>query len=527
MNFTWVLDSVVGQVPVADRDRVALSFDGRVRLTYGDLHDRTLRYARALRDLGLTKGDRLGLLLFNDAEYVPLYLAAARLGVITVRLNFRLASPELAFILADSGASVLIVHGSLAEKVAPIRDQVGVATYVVLPDTEDPVPSWARPFEALRGAEPLAPEELPEVTADDPMGLLYTSGTTGTPKGAVWTHGNTLGIATSQALRWRFSEDTVGLVPGPLYHGGAFEAIVAPALLMHGTGVVLPSRGFTVAQLLEVLREERVTDCLLFPFMLDELLHLDDLERRLPVSVRRLVTGGDMLMPATSEEVRRRLPDVRLTQVYGLTEGGAIATTLEHEHLAAQPRSVGRPLPLTEVRVVTPAGDLAGVDEVGEVEVRGPAVSPGYWNRPQANLTTFHDGWCRTGDLGYVNADGFLHLTGREKDMIRSGGENIYPAEVEKVLVTHPGVRETAVFGVPDARYVEVGCAVVVPEPGQAPDPGALRAHCRERLAAYKVPRYFVLAEELPRNASGKILKYRLREQYAGLETTNGQETQA
>ncbi|GHE93955.1 long-chain-fatty-acid--CoA ligase [Amycolatopsis deserti] len=526
MNFSWILDSVIARVPAAGPDRIAFSFDGRDRITYGELHDKTLRYARALRELGLRKGDRLGLLLFNDAEYPPLFLAAARLGVITVRLNFRLAPAELAFVLADSGTSVVVVHSSLTGRLDPVRDQAGVGTYVVLPDSGDPVPDWARPFEVFREAEPLTPDELPEVTGDDPMSLLYTSGTTGSPKGAVWTHGNTVAIATAQALRWQFGEETVSLVPGPLYHAGGFEAFVAPALLMHGTAVFLPSGNFTVDRLLAVLRAERVTDCLLFPFMLNELLHRDDLERVLPPSLRRFILGGDMVMPSVAEEVKRRLPEVKLTQVYGLTEGGAIATTLEDRDFLAQPKSIGRPLPLAQARVVTPEGREAAAGEVGEIEVRSPAVSQGYWNRPDATRATFHDGWCRTGDLGYVNADGFLHLSGRAKDMIRSGGENIYPAEVEKVLAAHPQVLETAVVAVPDSRYGEVGCAIVVPEAGQLPEPDALRAFCRERLAGYKVPKYFLISDELPRNASGKILKYRLREAFAHIESElNGEKT--
>ncbi|SFW79893.1 class I adenylate-forming enzyme family protein [Amycolatopsis australiensis] len=502
MTFPWILDAA------PRRDRVALSFDARVRLTYGELDELTLRYARALRELGLRKGDRLGLLLYNDPEYVPLYLAAARLGLITVRLNFRLAPAEVEFILADSGASVVVVHGSLAGRVEPVPAR----TYVVLPDT-GVVPEWARPFDVLRGHRPLSRDQLPELSERDPMSLLYTSGTTGSPKGAVWTHRNTVAVATAQALRWQFAEDTVALVPGPTYHAGGFEAVIAPALLMHGRGVFLPSGNFTVDRLLAVLRAERVTDCLLFPFMLDELLHKPGLE--LPPPVRRLILGGDTLMPSTAREVKRRWPDVKLTQVYGLTEGGAIATTLEDADFLAQPKSIGRPVPLAEARVVGPLGDAAAVGEVGEIEVRGPAVSEGYWNRPEATRATFHDGWCRTGDLGYFNADGFLHLAGRAKDMIRSGGENIYPAEVEKVLATHPRVREAAVVAVPDERYSEVGCAIVVPEPGAAPDD--LAAFCRARLAGYKVPRYFVFVTELPRNASGKILKFRLREEYAAI----------
>jgi fatty-acyl-CoA synthase len=514
VNFNRILDSVVDQIPESGRDRVAVSFDGRDRITYEELLGKSLSYANALRELGLVKGDRLGLMLFNDSEYLPLYFAAMRLGVITVRLNFRLAPAELKFILADSGCRAVIIHSSLLEKVEPVRQETGVGTFVVRQDSEGAVPEWVQPFEVLLGREPLAPADVPPVAAADPMSLLYTSGTTGLPKGAIWTHGNTVAAATMQALRWRFSPETVALVPGPLYHAGGFEAVTAPALLMHGTVVCLSSGNFTVQHLIEVLEREQVTDCLLFSFMLNDLLRLDGIEQRLPESVTHFIVGGDTMMPWVVEEVRRRLPRVRLTQVYGLTEGGAITTTLDDQDFDTQPKSVGRPLPLAEAKVLTVDGSAAAVGQVGEILVRSPAVCGGYWERPEASRDTFVDGWCHTGDLGYVNAEGFLVLSGRAKDMIRSGGENVYPAEIERVLTEHPGIQDAAVVAVPDLKFNEVGCAVLVPKEGSELDEADLRAYCRERLAAYKVPKYFIKQDEIPRNASGKVLKYVLREQY-------------
>jgi len=517
VNFNWVLDSVVQQIPVGERDKTALSFDGRIRLTYAQLLERSLVYAGALRELGLRKGDRLGLLMYNDPEYMPLYLAAARLGVITVRLNFRLAPTEVGFILGDSGCSAVIVHSSLLGKLEPVRDELSVASYVVVPDSENPLPDWAQPFDALRRAAPLDPVDAPALGREDPMGLIYTSGTTGLPKGAIWTHGTTLATATAQALKWGFSERTVSLVPGPLYHVAGFEAVIAPTLLMHGTGVCLASGAFTVEHWLDVAIEERVTDGLLFSFNLNELLRLDDLEERYPESMRHIITGADTLMPWAVDEFHRRLPGAELTQVFGSTETGAIVCSLEHDEFEGQTTSVGRPLPMNEIRVTRRDGTLAEADEVGEIEVRGATVCAGYWQRPEANEESFVGGWFRTGDLGFVNGKGYLTLAGRAKDMIRSGGENIYPAEVEKVLTRHPGIQDAAVIAVPDERYGEVGCAVLVVIPDSGPDDDEVRAYCRERLAGYKVPKHFLRADELPRNASGKVLKYVLREQHNGV----------
>ncbi|MEJ2890321.1 class I adenylate-forming enzyme family protein [Actinomycetospora aeridis] len=518
MSFNWVLDSAVEPIPPAGWDNVAVSFDGHHRLTYRELRDRSLSYARALSELGLTKGDRLGLMLYNDAEYLPLYFAAMRLGVIAVRLNFRLAAPELRFILSDSGCRTVLIHASLLGRLEPVREESGAQTVVVLPDgdpSDRDLPEWALPVEALQGRSPLV--EVPAIAPDDPIALLYTSGTTGLPKGALLSHANTVGTATMQALKWRFSERTVALVPGPLYHAGGFEAVTAPVLLAHGTAVCLRSGSFSISHLLDVIAAERVTDCLLFSFMLGEMLRFDDLEARLPDSLDHLIIGGDTMMPWTVGEVRRRMPHVRLSQVFGLTEGGAICTTLDDGDFDAQLGSIGRPLPLAEARVVDDAGRPAGIDEVGEILVRNPGTCGGYWQRPDANRDTFTDGWCHTGDLGLVNADGFLSLAGRAKDMIRSGGENVYPAEIEKVLTEHPGISDAAVVGVPDPKYLEVGCAVLVLEPDVDLDEAALRSYCRERMAGYKVPKYFARRDELPRNASGKVLKYVLREQYVAV----------
>ncbi|MEJ2870453.1 AMP-binding protein [Actinomycetospora sp. OC33-EN08] len=509
MSITRILDAVVAPLPPSGPDTVAVSFDGRARLTYRELRERARRYASGFVDLGLSPGDRVGLLLYNDPEYLPLFFGAAYAGLVANRLNFRLAPAELEFILADSGARALVVHASLLDRIEAVRDRTALEHVVVIGDVERDLPPWAVPLDGLSGRGELV--DGPVIAESDPVGLLYTSGTTGLPKGALWTHANLVGNAVTQALRWRFSQRTVSLVPGPTYHAGGLEAVVAPTLLMGGTAVVLPSRNFAITHLLDVIAAEQVTDCLLFSFMLSEMLRLDDLEARLPPSLTHLIIGGDTMMPWTVAETRRRMPGVRLTQVFGLTEGGAIATCLDDEDFESQPGSIGRPLPLSEAAVVGPDGEPAEVGEVGEILVRNPGVCAGYWQRPEANRDTFVDGWCRTGDVGTVNADGFLSLAGRAKDMIRCGGENIYPAEVEKVLTDHPDVLDAAVVAVPDPKYLEVGAAVLVlREPVEG---DALRAWCRERLASYKVPRHVVIRPELPRNASGKVLKYVLREQ--------------
>jgi len=516
MNFNWVLDTIDRQIPAGDPDKTAVRFDLEASLSYAELRELSLRYATALRGLGLGKGDRLGLILYNDVEYIPLYLAASRLGVVPVRINFRLAPPEVAFILEDSGADALVVHSSLVEKVGPAREQLDLGRVFVLRDSEDPIPDWAEDFDALRGAAPLDPADAPEVGPDDPLTLAYTSGTTGNPKGAIWTHGNTMSFGTMQCIKWQFSRDTVALVPGPVYHAGGFETMIVPALVAGGTGVCIRSGGFSVEHLVDVINEVGATEVLLFSFMFYELLRLPNIEQRLSPTVKRLLVGGDTVFPWAFEDCSKRFPDIGLYQLYGLTEGGAITTTLDPQDLSSQPNSIGRPMPFAEAQVVTGEGALAAPDEVGEIWVRSPAVSPGYWQRPEVNEKTFVDGWCRTGDLGSVNADGYLSLAGRAKDMIRSGGENIYPAEVEKVLTKHEAVSDAAVIGVPHERFNEVGCAIVILKGDAELDTDALALYCREHMAGYKVPKHFIQVEEFPRTPSGKVMKFVLREQYAG-----------
>jgi fatty-acyl-CoA synthase len=307
------------------------------------------------------------------------------------------------------------------------------------------------------------------------------------------------------------------MTSGPLFHAGGLEAVFLPALITHGTAITFTSGGLTLERLLEVARRQSVTTMLLYSFMVYDLLRMDGARELLPPTLTRVVCGGDTLMPWAYGEWEKVLPGVELVQVYGLSEGGAIVTCLDWEHAREHPGGVGRPMPLTEVKLLGPDGVPVAPDEVGEIYVRSSSGSVGYWQRPDATAQTFIDGWCKTGDLGKVDADGFLTLAGREKDMIRSGGENVYPAEVEAVITTAPHVADAAVFAVPDAKYQEVGCGVLIPIEGHEIDVELVRRHCAQRLARYKIPKYFVVADELPRTPSGKVKKFELRAQYAAI----------
>ena len=514
MSLSWITDSIAGQVPYTASDHPAVAFDDETPLTWAELREAELRYARSLQRAGIARGDRVALLLRNSVDYLVFYLAVARVGAISVRLNFRLTAPELSFILSDSDVSLLVFDTEFTDRIVPMRDEIPVQTYVVRGDI-GARPDWAVPLDIFLSEQSAG--DFPQLGMDDPVGLIYTSGTTGRPKGAIYTHGSTLWCGSLQAMRWKFDRHTVAMTCGPLFHVGGLEAVLLPAMVTHGTAITFSSGGFRLDRALEVARRQSVTTILLYSFMVYDLLSTDGARELLPPSLTRIVTGADTVMPWAYAEFEKLFPGIELVQVYGLSEGGAISTCLDWEDAREHPGSVGRPLPLTEVKLVRSDGATAAPGDVGEICVRSPAVSVGYWRRPDATAETFADGWCRTGDLGKVDADGFLMLAGREKDMIRSSGENIYPAEVEAVITTAPHVAAAAVFAVPDAKYQEVGCGALIPRAGEEIDLELVRKHCAERLARYKVPKYFVVVDELPLTPSGKVKKFELRAQYAFL----------
>ncbi|MFO7247412.1 MAG: long-chain fatty acid--CoA ligase [Bacillota bacterium] len=509
-----------------DPHKWAIKLERERAWTYAELHERSNAYANALRRLGVGKGDRVGILLYNSLEYWGLYFAAAKLGAIAVRLNFRLSSPEFAYALSDSGTKVLCFHTSLAERLAPIRADVPVITYVGLPHDGHPVPAWALPWDVLEAGDPGEVENV-SISPNDPVMLMYTSGTTGRPKGALWTHANTMWFCAMQVMKWRLDADTVAMTTGPLYHVGALEDLALPTLLAGGTVVMTKSRGFSIERVVDVIEREGVTDCLLYPFMIYDLLRSPRLDDFRLTSLRRILSGGDPVMPWAIERLRERFPHIGLVQIYGLTEGTPIAACLDPQDAVTKGHTVGKPMPLTEIAIVNDDGRRAEVGEVGEICVRSPAVSQGYWRKPEDTAATFLDGWCRTGDLGQIDKDGYLIVAGRKKDMIRSGGENIYPAEIEDVLIRHPAIKDVAVIGVQDPKYLEAVCAVVVKAEGAQLTETDVIAYCKEHLASYKKPKKVVFVDRIPRTPSGKIQKYLLREQFGTVLLEEGKTEQS
>ncbi|PVZ09978.1 long-chain-fatty-acid--CoA ligase [Actinomycetospora cinnamomea] len=467
------------------------------RHTYAALDRRIGARAAALAALGVGAGARVALLGENSAAYLEWLFGAARLGAITVPVNHRLAPGEVAHVLADSGATVLVRSAAFAtlaeDALAAGGDAVGSVSSVVELAEE--------PGDQALEARPVA--------GDDPCVIMYTSGTTGVPKGAVLTHDNMLWNAINMVTAGPGIGGTdVTIAAAPLFHIGALGLSALPPLYAGGTVVVVPS--FAPAAFVELMAREGVTTQFLVPAMWAALTRLAAVP---PMRDLRWAISGGAPCPVTVIEHFTRL-GWTFTEGFGMTELSPAALFLDARDVLTHAGSVGRPFMHVDAQLVDGSGEEVGVGEVGELALRGPTVFAGYWNRPEATAEVVRDGWFHSGDLGIRDADGFVTLVDRKKDMIISGGENVYPVEVEQVLHRHPGVADVAVIGVGDPTWGETVVAVVVPE--GSVDPDEVIGFARERIAHFKAPRRVEIVDELPRNATGKLLKRVLRERYAG-----------
>ncbi|KUI44244.1 long-chain fatty acid--CoA ligase [Mycobacterium sp. IS-1590] len=484
------------------RDAVAL-IAGERTATFGDLDTRSNRVAQALRAAGVGFGDRVAFIEKNGIEFFEVACALSKLGAVVVPVNWRLAPPEMLHIIDDAGARVVIVGAEFFGHVEAIEDRL---TALVVAVGEHP--RWP---EFDRWIEP-HPAEDPCVTTqpDDIAFLMYTSGTTGSPKGVMLTNDNYFCKASGIADKWRFDADSVSLAVMPMFHmAGSGWALVG---LCEGARTVV-LRDVDPTAILDAVARHGVTNMLLVPVVIQRLLETPGVATTDFSALRAIVYGAS---PITDDVLVRALErfDCDLLQVYGQTETTGSITQLDR-HDPELLRSCGKPFGWVEVRIVDDAGCDVPTGEVGEVWTRSRQNMRGYWNNPAATAATVTpDGWLKTGDAGYLDAEGYLYLHDRVKDMIVSGGENVYPTEVENVLMTHPDVADVAVIGVPDPAWGEAVKAVVVPAAGCSPGEAQLIAYARERLAGFKLPKSVSFADDLPRTPSGKILKRALRKPY-------------
>ncbi|TMR99764.1 acyl-CoA synthetase [Nonomuraea basaltis] len=469
-------------------DRAALTCGDRNH-TYRDLRERTYRLASAL---GVGRGDRVAYLGANHPSLVETFFAAGLLGAVFVPLNTRLATPELRFILEDADASVLLLGEG--------RDGDG------LPGRHVP----AAGYEELLASG--SPEPIDEpVSQDDVCLIMYTSGTTGRPKGAMLTHANLIWNTVNLLVDVPLAHDEVTLISAPLFHIAALAQTLIPTVLKGGRAILEPS--FDVDRTFDLIEAERVTVMFGVPSMFSVLAQSPRWAGADLSSLRHLLCGGAPVPEPLIQTYQER--GLTFLQGYGMTETSPGALFLGAEHSIDKAGSAGVPCFFSDVRLITPEGAEAAPGEPGEVYVQGPNVMPGYWRRPEETAKVLSpDGWLRSGDVGVADEDGYVRISDRLTDVIISGGENIYPAEVESVLYDHPAVAECAVIGVPDDRWGEVGKALVVLRPDATAGVDELLKHLDGRLARFKIPKYLEFVPELPKNAAGKLLKAPLRKLY-------------
>ena len=501
-GLTAMLDRAAERAP--GREAVV---DAGTRLAWRELRDRVRRLAGGLDRLGVRRRDRVATLLPNSVPFCLAAFAAAELGAVLVPLNTKCRRAELSFMLANSAARVLVADPALYEEIAPVRAALPCAEYVLTGD--DAPPGTRRLAELTDGPPPATPAPGVE---DGPAFVLYTSGTTGRPKGATATHANVVHSCLTFQRCYGLGDGERSLVAVPLFHVTGLIAQLLTMTAVAGTVVLMPR--FDAAAALRLLVAERITHLVAAPTVYVMLMGQPGYRTaRLP-EFRVAGYGGAPIAADTVRRLREWLPAARLHDTYGLTETASPATVLADAEALARVGSVGRPVPVGECRTVTPDGGReCAADEVGELWVRGPMVVAGYWADPEATGAAIVDGgWLRTGDLASIDRAGYVTIKDRIKDMINRGGEKVYCVEVEEVLCGHPGVLEAAVVGVPDPVYGEAVRACVVPRPGAHVDAGELREWVRARLAKFKAPEHVAVLEALPRNPNGKVVKGLLRD---------------
>jgi fatty-acyl-CoA synthase len=475
-------------------------------VTCQQVNHHTNQLCHLLLSMGIRKGDRVSVLLHNCPQYLEIFMGLSKIGAILVPLNWRLAAPEIEFILKDSGTRFLIFEPEFEERVASLRKAAG------LPDGSclcigEPCPEWARDYEkALLEHSVHEPAPDWESGDEDPHIIMYTSGTTGVPKGAVLSHRKTFFNVLNSDIFYNLNSHDVMIISRPMFHSGGLLVESAPLLYKGGT-LILRKR-FRPHEILETVRKYRVTLLELPATVYQFILHECDLDQYDLKSIRRYFTGGERIPKTMLKEYYRK--GIVISQIFGQTEASTI-TFLPSEEAVLKIGSVGLPVFHGEVRIVDKAGKDVSPGEIGEIIIKGPTLMSGYWNRPDLTAETIRDGWLYTGDLAKTDEEGYIYIVDREKDMYISGGENVYPAEIEKLLHGHPKIFDAAIVGVPDDKWGEVGMAFVLLKPNEAMAPDEVLQFLRDKVAKYKIPRYVEFVEELPKTASGKIQKFLLK----------------
>ena len=495
-------------------DREAVIY-GDTRLTFREFNARINRLAHALMDIGIKKGEKVAILLFNCNQYLEAYFALAKMGAIAVPVNFRLHPEEIAYIVDNADAVAFILGETFVDTIKGIqKDLPQIRQYISL--TEKPVEGMLH-FETLLQKYP-DDEPLVLVEEDDPAFIMYTAGTTGRPKGAVLTHKGEVLVWTLAILE-ASREPTIGdmshwraCAAPPVFHLASFGTCLAN--LLFGATVILPTEVFNPVELMQLLEREKCDAVLLIPAMANFLLQIPDLDKYDTSSLKAWFSGAAILTTDLRRRFMEAFPHVNIFDCFGQTETNAVVSILRPSDAARKVASVGAGLPFLEIRVVDDQDRDVPVGEAGEAIYRGRTIMKEYYNNPEATAAAFRNGWFHSGDVVRRDEDGFIYVVDRKTDMIVSGGENIYPAEVEEVLYKHPKILEAAVIGVHDEQWGENVKAIVVTKPGETLTEEEVIEFCKGRLASYKKPRSVDFIDALPRNPAMKVLKTVLRQKY-------------
>ena len=478
-------------------------------LTYRDLSTRVKQLANLLRKKGIQKGDRVAVLLYNSEEYIEIVLALSDMGAILVPLNFRLSGPELEFILRDSGSDSLFFGEEFMDVVRAIKPKISIReeNYICVGSA---VCSWAINYEKTVREESFEePDVKRPMDGEDPQIIMYTSGTTGLPKGAILSHRKTFYNVLNADIFYGLTSEDIFLISRALFHSGGLLVEAAPMLYKGGT-IILRKR-FRPQEILEAIEKHRVTVIEAAATICNSILQQCDLGKYDLSSLRCCFTGGERVPPSLLEEYLNK--GVTISQCYGQTETSTI-TWLPLREAKRKLGSVGIPVFHGNVKVVNKEGREVQPGEVGEIIVSGPTLMTGYWKNTQQTEETIKDGWLHTGDMAKRDEEGFLYIVDREKDMFISGGENVYPAEVEKIYLENPKILNVAVVGIPDEKWGEVGMVFIVMKKGERMTEEEVLNFCEGKIARYKIPKHVAFVAELPMTASQKIKRHKLREDY-------------
>lgn len=494
-------------------NKTALIFRDQVD-SFAELDVAVNRAANALATLGVAKGDRVALFSHNNRAFIVLRYALARLGAVTTPVNFMLTAPDVAYILGHSGAKMMIAEDALCETADAALAEMGqgdMSRFAIPHAGVAPPKGWQPVAQILEHDD--ASEVWHDVNADDPIQMMYTSGTESRPKGALLTSGALYAQYSSCIIDGEMTEDAVSLHCLPLFHCAQLDCFLSPDLYMGVTSIVHDKAD--PAAMLEAIEAHGVTKLFCPPTIWIALLRHPDFDKRNLGSLNAGYYGASIMPTAVIEELSERLPNMRLFNFYGQTEMAPLATILKPNDQLRKLGSAGRPSLNVETRVVDDDDIPVPVGEVGEIVHRSPHLITEYYNDADKTAEAFRNGWFHSGDLGRFDEDGYLYVVDRKKDMIKTGGENVASREVEEAIFRHPDVAEVAVFGVPHPKWIEAVTAVVVPKSGAELSADSVMAYCRDTLAHFKAPKHIEITDQLPKNASGKILKRDLRVTYA------------